>query len=297
VKRIVVLGLAAVVAASACASGGARTAERFPRPKPSPVKGPPSTPRTQATLPRPIQSVAGTASPAPRSSATPSSRPSATPPTRWAAPALPSWLAGHDLTVLPTGRKVVALTFDAGANADGIPSILSALQASGVPATFFLTGEWVQRYPGEARQIGARYAVANHTFDHPDLTALSDTRVREEISTAEAAIRSATGRDPKPMFRFPFGASNARLVGVANSLGYGCFRWTVDTLGWKGTVAGTADDIVRRVLTGLQPGEIVIMHVGSNPDDHTTLDADSLPKVIEALKARGYGFSTIDQFF
>ena len=50
------------------------------------------------------------------------------------------------------------------------------------------------------------------------------------------------------------------------------------------------------MLSGLRPGEIVIMHVGSNPDDHSTLDADALPKVIEALKARGYGFTTLDRW-
>jgi peptidoglycan-N-acetylglucosamine deacetylase len=79
-------------------------------------------------------------------------------------------------------------------------------------------------------------------------------------------------------------------------MGYGCFRWTVDTLGWKGTSAGTSDDIVHRVLDAAAPGEIVIMHVGSNPDDGSTLDAGALPQVIEQLQAMGYGFTTLDRF-
>ena len=41
-------------------------------------------------------------------------------------------------------------------------------------------------------------------------------------------------------------------------------------------------------------GEIVLKHVGSNPDDHTTFDGDALPRVISELRARGYSFVTLD---
>jgi len=79
-----------------------------------------------------------------------------------------------------------------------------------------------------------------------------------------------------------------------NSLSYGSVRWTVDTLGWQGTSGGqSVDTVVRRVLDNLTPGEIVLMHVGSNPNDGSTLDADALPRVIDELRARGYGFVTI----
>src|SRR5205814_1063482 len=139
---------------------------------------------------------------------------------------LPGWLAGHDVTMLPTSGRVVALTFDAGANADAVPSILATLARYHVAGTFFLTGKWVELYPDQAREIGSRYPVANHSYDHPDLTTLSDAQVHEEISRAEQAIRGATGHDPKPLFRFPFGAASSHLVTLANSMGYGCFRWT-----------------------------------------------------------------------
>jgi hypothetical protein len=67
--------------------------------------------------------------------------------------------------------------------------------------------------------------------------------------------------------------------------------WTVDTLGWEGTSGGiTVQKIVNRILGSLQPGEIVLMHCGSNPSDHSTLDADAFPAVIKELRARGYSF-------
>jgi peptidoglycan/xylan/chitin deacetylase (PgdA/CDA1 family) len=192
---------------------------------------------------------------------------------------------------------VVALTFDAGANADGVPSILSTLARYEVPGTFFLTGRWVEVYPEYAAQIGASYPVANHSYSHPDLTKLPDPAVRGEITKAATSIQRATGQDTRPVFRFPFGASSRHTIDLANSLGYGAINWTVDTRGWQGTSGGQdVQLIVDRVLAGLQPGEIVIMHVGSHPTDHSTLDADALPRIIEEIRARGYEFVTIDQY-
>ena len=69
----------------------------------------------------------------------------------------------------------------------------------------------------------------------------------------------------------------------------------MDTLGWKGTSGGmTAQGVCDRVIAGLQPGEIVLMHVGSNPDDGSTLDADALPEIIAMMRAAGYSFVTLD---
>jgi peptidoglycan/xylan/chitin deacetylase (PgdA/CDA1 family) len=210
---------------------------------------------------------------------------------------IPPSLLGTQWYSLPTTERVVALTFDAGANADGVPSILATLAEADVPATFFLTGKWVEAYPEYAAQIGALYPVANHSYSHPDLTELSNDQVRSEISVGADRIEEATGQDTRPMFRFPFGASDSRTIHIANSLGYGCINWTVDTRGWQGTSGGqSADLIVDRVVGALQPGEIVIMHVGSHPTDGSTLDADALPRVIEELRARGYGFTTIDRY-
>jgi peptidoglycan/xylan/chitin deacetylase (PgdA/CDA1 family) len=198
---------------------------------------------------------------------------------------------------LPTTKKVVALTFDAGANNAGVASILATLAEKGVPGTFFLTGKWTELYGDQAREVGSRYPVGNHTYGHPYLTSLSDDAVRTEITQAGRLIRSATGHEDRPLFRFPYGDSDARTIGLANDLGYGGIRWTVDTIGWKGTSGGeSVDRVVARVLEALRPGAIVLMHVGSNPEDGSTLDADALPGMIDEIRARGYGFVTVDRY-
>lgn len=203
---------------------------------------------------------------------------------------------GRDIERIPTRSKIVALTFDAGANADGLPSILSTLQATGATATFFMTGRWADTYPDHVRQVRSNgYRIGNRSDTHPTMTSLSDSAISAQLGTTRAKILAAGGMDPMPLFRFPFGDRNARTIAVVNREGYIAVRWTVDTLGWKGSSGGmTKQRVVDRVLAAAQPGEIVLMHLGSNPDDGTTLDAAALPTVIARLSAQGYRFVTLD---
>jgi peptidoglycan/xylan/chitin deacetylase (PgdA/CDA1 family) len=202
---------------------------------------------------------------------------------------VPLRFLGKDVERLPVTEKVVALTFDAGANADAVRPILETLIEKNARATFFLTGSFVETYPKKSVRIARLHLVGNHTMTHPDLTTLSDLQVRRQVLRAERIIRDTTGQDPRRFFRFPFGAVDARTIALVNDLCYVPFRWTVDTLGWKGTSGGmTVAKVVDRVMAGARPGAIILMHVGSNPDDGSTLDADALPRIIRKLRAEGY---------
>lgn len=211
-------------------------------------------------------------------------------------PPVPAGLLGRDLERIPTDRRVVALTFDAGANADAVRPILSTLAAERVTATFFLTGAFVEQFPSPSRSIAAAgHRLANHSVSHPNFTSLSRTEIREEVRGAERDIRDITGGDPRPFFRFPFGDRDARTIEAVNDLGYVAVRWTVDTLGWQGTSGGrSAAEVTERVLDTARPGQIVLMHAGSHPTDGSTLDADALPGMIAGLRAAGYDFVTLD---
>jgi peptidoglycan/xylan/chitin deacetylase (PgdA/CDA1 family) len=142
----------------------------------------------------------------------------------------------------------------------------------------------------------AGYRIGNHSVNHPYFTSLSDADIRAQLSDAAGAIRGVTGADPAPWFRFPYGDRDARTIAVVNAAGYVPIRWTVDSLGWQGTMNGTRDAsfVVQRVVAAAVPGEIVLMHVGSNPDDHSMLDAAALPDIIARLRGLGYGFVTLD---
>jgi peptidoglycan/xylan/chitin deacetylase (PgdA/CDA1 family) len=213
-----------------------------------------------------------------------------------AAPAPPaSSLLGNDWTRIPTTAKVVALTFDAGANAAGVASIESTLRTKNVPATFFLTGSWARGFPAQANLIAAGgFLIGNHSMTHPYFTQLTDAQVTAQVRDAQQAILTTNGADPRPLFRFPYGDVNSRVLKDVNNLGYVPVRWTVDSLGWEGTSGGqSVQSVIDRVLGAVQPGEIVLMHLGSNPADNTTLDASALPKIIDGIRARGYTFVTL----
>ena len=192
--------------------------------------------------------------------------------------ALPPAIVAGEIVRLQTRQHVVALTFDGGGNADGAKGVLTVLRRQNVPATFFLTGHFVQSFPRLARVIGRRYPIGNHTVDHLDMLRLSPGAARREVTRAAAMIQRATGRDTHPYFRFPYGSRNARTLRLVNDLGYASVRWTVDSLGW--------------MLQNLVPGEIVLMHLGSSRD-HSTIDAKALPAVIRLVRARGYRFVTL----
>ncbi|HEV2255292.1 MAG TPA: polysaccharide deacetylase family protein [Streptosporangiaceae bacterium] len=212
------------------------------------------------------------------------------------AAAVPPGLGGQNWTAIPTGAKVVALTFDAGANAAGVQSSLGTLAKYHVTATFMLTGDFARAFPAASKAIAAAgYRIGDHSVSHPSFTALTDAQMRDQVLAAQSQIKSVTGTDPWPWFRFPYGDYSARAVSVVNGAGFVPVGWTVDTLGWEGTSGGiTAQTVLNRVLGSLRPGEIVLMHCGSNPDDQSTLDAAALPSVIQALQARGYSFVTLD---
>jgi peptidoglycan/xylan/chitin deacetylase (PgdA/CDA1 family) len=207
-------------------------------------------------------------------------------------------LAGRIPDRLPTRRREVALTFDAGGDGAGAPKIVAALQRLHATGTFFLTGRWAQLYPRWARRVAARYPIGNHTFDHTDLARLSAAGVRREIVLARSTIARVARRAPLPLFRFPYGSSTPTALRTANQLGYTAVGWTVDTLGWEGTSNGqSVRSIVARALGHLEPGEIILMHVGATPADHATLDADALPTIIRSVRRRGYRLVALSRYF
>ena len=188
---------------------------------------------------------------------------------------------------LPTRQRLVALTFDAGANDAGLPKIAATLARLGVPATFFMTGHFARYYPRWARLVAARYPIGNHTMNHVDLNRLSDALILTEVVEAEESIRRVTGRAPQPLFRFPYGDVRARSLRIINSLGYAAVGWTVDTHDWRGDQANAIFAATRNLLTA---DAIVLAHDGIGPGARRRDATETLAYVELALEhARGRG--------
>lgn len=189
-----------------------------------------------------------------------------------------------------TSDRVIALTIDDGSDGGNYSRILQILDKHNVKATFFLTGQGAEHHPQHIRSTVAKgHEIGNHSYNHPDFTKISATEMRNQLSRTETIIRNLTGKSTKPYFRAPFGAVNANVLNTVGNAGYTyTFHWTIDTLDWTGNSATT---IYNRVMNGLQPGAIVLMHTGIGARNMPA----ALDRLIPAIKSRGYRFVTISQ--
>ncbi|MGI9032538.1 MAG: polysaccharide deacetylase family protein [Acidimicrobiales bacterium] len=222
--------------------------------------------------------------------------------TLWHAPAIPTQpvLVGvfsgeivastePKLTVAarPETDKVVALTFDDGPDPRWTPAILAILHDEGVPATFCLVGRIAARLPALARaEVAAGHTICNHTVDHDvTLDRAPHQRVVDEIGEGADLVRAAAGV-PLLFYRPPGGALSPDVVAVAHANGQRVLDWSVDPSDYRRPPAA---EIVARILANVGPGGVVLMHDGGGDRSQTVA---ALRPLIEALKARGYRFST-----
>lgn len=191
--------------------------------------------------------------------------------------------------------KMVALTFDDGPHASSTEKVLAILKEEHVPGTFFLIGENVAQYPDLARKIVADgHVIAIHTYDHPkNLPWMTPEHRNWELTATQAVIESATGVHTS-LFRPPYGIMTPQLKTILEGQGYTVIMWNVDPRDWDYRHS-TSDRIIQNVLTHLHTHMVVLFHDGRNSDGkHNNLE-ESLPTVIDELRARGYNFVTIDK--
>lgn len=194
-------------------------------------------------------------------------------------------------TVVQRGQtqcRQVALTFDAGSDDVAAAGILAALQAHRVRSTFFLTGAWTDDFSARAAEISAAgHEVGNHTDTHPHMPEITVAQMRAELRTARTKIIDTTGLDPRPFWRPPYGEYNGTVLQVAEEEGYPwTLMWDIDTLDWQQPPAST---IVSRVLNNVQPGSVVLMHLGGQNT------AAAVTQMLPALEQRGYQMVTVGE--
>jgi peptidoglycan-N-acetylglucosamine deacetylase len=180
---------------------------------------------------------------------------------------------------------IVRLTFDDGPVRANTPRVLDVLNKYRVKATFFVIGQRARRYPRLVkREYREGHSVQNHTYTHPELTALSPVEIRRELRATNRAIKAAGV--PRPYrFRPPRGHTNARVRSVGASLGLIQTLWSVDPHDWA---SPPASEICRRVVTNVRAGSIVLLHDGSGSNT-----VEALPCIIKKLRAQGYGFGKL----
>lgn len=178
-------------------------------------------------------------------------------------------------------EKVCALTFDAAWDDSDTDVLISILGKYKVPATFFMVGSWVKKYPESVKKFfDAGHEIMNHSDTHPHIDKLSDTKISEEISKCNDKIETLTGTKPI-LFRGPYGEYNNAIIKEAQNQNMFVLQWDVDSLDWKNL---SSNDIVDRVTSRVRPGSIILMHNGAKNTP------DALPQILDTLQKNGYTF-------
>jgi peptidoglycan/xylan/chitin deacetylase (PgdA/CDA1 family) len=193
----------------------------------------------------------------------------------------------------------VALSFDAehpdrpGCPPGAVERILDDLAAPGLRATFFVQGRWALAYPAIARRIAEDgHLVGCHSHFHAEMPLLSDAGLASDLASAGEAIEAATGVDPRPWFRCPFGAGSddPRVLDAVAAAGYRHVGWHVAVDDWEPDRTG--DAIAADALRGVAAhgdGAVVLLHTWPGAT------ADAMPTILEGLRARGAATVAVDE--
>lgn len=183
-------------------------------------------------------------------------------------------------------EKVISISFDAAWGNEQTPELLDILDKYNVKTTFFVVGDWVDKYPESVKQIHERgHEVCNHSNTHPYMTKLSKDDMKNQIQSCNEKISAITSITPI-LFRPPYGDYDNNVVETVKELGMYCIQWDVDSLDWKDP---TPEQMKERVCSKIKEGSIVLFHNGAKNTP------TALPTCIEAIQSQGYQIVPISQ--
>jgi len=209
---------------------------------------------------------------------------------------VPTWqIFGPALLRGPATDRRIALTFDDGPVPPFTEQILDILRARKVPATFFVCGKNVERFPQILRRIQAEgHTIGNHTYSHEFPYFRSQKKFAVEIDRTQEAILKITGEQPV-IFRPPYGARWLGFYPVLRERGLRLVNWSDTGYDWL-----EKSDIVRETLKNLGPGSIILLHDGRRAEPPESIDRSrtvmALPAVIDAARAAGFTFVPLAEF-
>lgn len=178
-----------------------------------------------------------------------------------------------------TEQKRISLTINCAWSADDIDKILEILDARNVKVTFFMVGEWIDKYPEYVQKIAdAGHEIANHSDKHLHVSTLSYEENVEEITKCTEKIKNITGKEVT-LYRCPYGEYNDTVIKAATDNGYKVIQWSIDSLDYQGLDTSQMWD---RINKDLKTGSIILLHNG------TETTADSLDTIIKNIQDKGY---------
>ena len=182
--------------------------------------------------------------------------------------------------------RLCAISFDAAWGNEDTQTLIDILARYNVKTTFFVVGDWVDKYPESVKALhDAGHEVMSHSNHHDHYNALSASEIAADINASCDKVEAITGCRPT-LIRCPYGEYDDHVISAVRSLGMEPIQWDVDSLDWKDY---DADTIYQRVTSKVQPGSIVLFH---NAALHTP---EALPRILETLIRDGYTVVPISQ--
>lgn len=206
--------------------------------------------------------------------------------------AAPEELADYDAWYLgDTSKKVLYLTFDCGYENGNTEKILDALKKHSAPAAFFVVGHMVQSAPDIVRRMGDEgHIVGNHTFHHPDMSAIaSEDAFREELESLAALYQETTGRELSRYYRPPQGKYSVENLKQAHAMGWRTVFWSLAYVDWMQDSQPTPEQAYAKLLPRVHNGAIVLLHSTS------ATNAAILDDLLGKWEEMGYSFASLDE--
>ncbi|WP_409342089.1 delta-lactam-biosynthetic de-N-acetylase [Paenibacillus sp. MBLB4367] len=189
-----------------------------------------------------------------------------------------------------TGSKALYLTFDNGYENGFSPRILDTLKEKKVPAAFFVTGQFVREQPELLKRMTAEgHIIGNHSWSHPDMTTISDAKIKEELDKVKEAALRVTGQPDMTFLRPPRGIFSERTLAVTKNMGYTNVFWSLAYMDWDVNAQKGAQYAYEKVMSQLHPGAVMLLHSISRDN------AEALGRIIDGARKQGYEFYSLHQ--
>lgn len=178
----------------------------------------------------------------------------------------------------------IALTFDCAWGNSNTDLLLGLLKDAGAKATFFVTGEFCDKYPEDVKKMyDAGHEIGNHSDVHPHVEGMNINALIEDTRKCSQKIKMITGEEPK-IYRAPYGEYDNNVVTTIEGMGMKMIQWSVDSIDWKEPEPET---IIKRIEKDTVSGSILLFH---NDLENTSL---ALPQLLTDLKQKGFVFSKV----
>ncbi len=200
-------------------------------------------------------------------------------------------LARHNAYFLgDTSQKVIYLTFDCGYENGYTAQILDTLKKHRAPAAFFVVGNMIESAPDLIRRMADEgHIVGNHTFHHPDMSAISDqTAFQKELDQLSDLYRTTTGQELPKFYRPPQGKYSMENLKQADALGYRTVFWSLAYVDWYVDNQPTREQAYSKLLPRIHDGAIVLLHSTSKTN------ADILDDLLTRWEDMGYTFASLE---